>query len=708
MSDATSPFDAEDSVDNPFNVNQTDAGSDDERSVRTDTPQHDRVVSASDNPDWSVRIAGLFLPLYYRVFGKQSDFVQQTHEKLAQARRQSTTELFVARSLGYGVLTGVLLWILGTIGVYTAVSVSGYSPEPLIGLQLPPTLFAAYNLLAVPTLVLISGVIFGVIGFAVGFGTPQLILQTDVSAREREINILLPDTVAYMYALSVGGMNQVEMIEAVAENQDVYGEVSKEFNTIMQETRYFDIDYRTAISNRAKETPSDELAGVLTDMLSIITSGGELTSFLDDETDKQLRESKESQEELVELLELFGEMYLNVSMLPLLLIILVTIMQLMGSGSEILLLLIIYVLIPGIGFGFIVLMSTVLPDEPGDGLLEYDSVDGKSATSGSESSVTEQYQNLSPLFEGIHSQERKYNLLKIIKQPHKYFIENPAQSLIVTVPLSLSMIAVGFVTGIAPTSVDALYQGVGGTIYYIVIPIYLTLIPLTTFVFWSGRKKKSVVNNYTDALRKLSSANNTGQTLLESFITVAETSTGRLSKEFRQINAKVDYDYSLRQALAEFNNKYADAELARINALIIDAQETSSQISDVLATAAHTSENQDKLKRQRESATRMQMVIILMSTLVLMGVIAAVQDQFVAVIGNAAAGLDSGGSGAAGLSFGAIDTTRTGILFFHAVLAQSITSGFLCSYLRTNSLKNVGVYTLPLVTLSLLVWTVIL
>lgn len=711
MSDATPPpFDTEEKVDNPYDVNDRGTGSDNRVNGETDTVQHDRVVSVTDDSPWSLRLAEFFLPLYYRIFDQRRGFVEQTHSRLAKARRQSTTELFISRSLGYGVIAGVILWVLGTIGVYSAVSASGFSPDPVLGLRLPPLLFAAYEVLAVPLLIGISGIVLGSIGFAIGFGAPHIAVQTEADAREREINLLLPDTIAYMYALSVGGMNQIEIIESVAENGDVYGEVANEFNTIIQETRYFDVDYRTAIVHRAEETPSDELAGFLTDMLSIISSGGDLTSFLDDETDKQLRESKETQEELIEVLELFGEMYLNISMLPLLLIILVTIMQLMGSASESMLMLIIYVLIPVIGVGFIVLMSTALPDEPGDGLLEYDSVDGKADASGIDGPITEQYKDLSPLFEGIHEKERRFNIQEFITQPHLHFINNPLHTLLITAPIAAFILVVGFVTGIAPTTLDGLYQGLGGTIYYVLLPMYTVLLPLTTFVFWNGRREKSVVGNYTGALRKLSSANNTGQTLLESFITVAETSSGRIAKEFRAINAKVDYNYSLKRALAEFNNAYTNPEFARINALIIDAQKTSSQISDVLTTAAHTSENQDKLKRKQASATRMQMAIILMSTVILMAVMAAVQDQFITVVGNVATDIESSGSGNSGaaLDFGAIDPTRTGVLFFHAVLAQSITSGFLCSYLRTNSLQSAGIYIIPLTTISLAVWLVLM
>lgn len=132
-----------------------------------------------------------------------------------------------------------------------------------------------------------------------------------------------------MYALSSGGMNRLEVTEAVAESNDVYGEVAKEFQIIQQELQYFDVDYREALRNRAVETPSSELQDFLTDMLSIIDSGGDLTTFLDDKRKKHAKETRAMQERSLDTLELIGEMYLTISIFPLLIIIM-TFLVLLG------------------------------------------------------------------------------------------------------------------------------------------------------------------------------------------------------------------------------------------------------------------------------------------------------------------------------------------------------------------------------------------
>ncbi|TKX52319.1 flagella assembly protein j, partial [Halorubrum sp. SS7] len=110
-----------------------------------------------------------------------------------------------------------------------------------------------------------------------------------------------------------------------------------------------------------------ELSQFLSDMLSIVNSGGDMEGFLKDKKEKHLRTSKQEREMTLETLELFGEMYMTLSLFPLLLIIILVIMGMMGEADDRLLYATVYVLIPLVGVGFLVLVSTVKQDDPGDG-----------------------------------------------------------------------------------------------------------------------------------------------------------------------------------------------------------------------------------------------------------------------------------------------------------------------------------------------------
>ena len=662
-------------------------------------------------------IADAFYPVYRLLFDEESDFVADVERKLAQARMPDTAELFLSKAIGVGIGVGLLLWLFGTLVGYGLFATGIVSTESLLGLPVPSEQLAStINAVKVPALVLVTGLVFGTIGFGLGFGALVAIPYSRASSRRREINMLLPDAISFMYALSVGGLNQLEILEAMARADDTYGEVAAEFRAVVQETEYFDTDYRTALRNRAHESPSDELSQFLTDMLSIINSGGNMTDFLSDKKEKHMRTAKQEQELTLETLELFGEMYMTLSLFPLLLIIILVIMSMLGEAQQKLLYGTVYALIPLIGVGFLVLISTVKEDEVGDGYLRVGDDDPGSRDPGLLSlGLVEEYVGEFALFDRVKRREGTHETAGLLRRPHLFFRDNPAFILALTVPATLVVLVVSVTSGAAPTTLDGMVaKPVWGTFLYVYVPLYLNGIPLAVFREWNVRSRRKVVGKLSDNLRKLSSANDTGLTLLESMRAVADTTSGTLGREFEVMYTKVNYGMSLQGALVEFNNKYHIPRVARTIKLISKAQEASSRITAVLTTAAQASENQDDIERERKSRTRMQVVIILMTYLTLLAVMAILKTQFLDVLGGLASAAGEGGGGGATAggggqqSFGAeIDTDRMSMLFFHAVTIQAILSGFISGYIRDAKIMSGVKFAVILASIALLVWMVI-
>ena len=658
----------------------------------------------------------LFYPVFGLLFDPDGDLVGDVERKLSEARMPDPVEMYVSRALGVGVLVGVALAVVGTLLGYGVFALGVVSPEALsLGIPVPnPATREALRSLVVPAAVVISGSVFGSIGFATGFGGLLAVPYSRSSSREREINMLLADSVSFMYALSVGGLNQLEILRAMATAEDTYGEVSREFQNVINETEYFGTDYRNAIRTQSMETPSEELSQFLADMLSIVNSGGEMEPFLKDKKEKHLRTSKQEREMTLETLELFGEMYMTLSLFPLLLIIILVIMGMMGESDDFLLYATVYALIPLTGVGFLVLVSTVKQDEPGDGYLRPNGGSDRLRRTSREGllhfGLIEAFVGRGSVFDRIRDREGTYRTKRILAAPHRFLRDDPLYTLALTVPASLALLAVAVVSGSAPVTVDGWIDSpVWSAFIWVYVPSYLTLIPLATFYEWDQRAKRSVTGKLSENLRKLSSANDTGQTLLESVRTVADTSSGTLAEEFEVIHAKVNYGMSLRDALVEFNNAYAVPRLARTVKLISEAQEASSQITDVLTTAAQASENQDDIERERRSRTRMQVAIIVMTYVTLLGVMAILQTQFIDVMGGLAQGAEDassssvGGGGGFG-GGGGVDPDVLSMLFFHAVTIQAVLSGFIAGYIRNAELLSGVKFAVTLMTLALGVW----
>jgi flagellar protein FlaJ len=658
------------------------------------------------------RLADAFYPLYDFLFDSDGDFVGDVDQALTEARMNHAVELYLSKALAVGILVGGVLWGMGSLigwaifelGLVTAESLSLGIP---VGNKQTAAMMEAAT---VPVAILLSGLVFGSIGFVMGFGTLAAIPYSNASARKREINMLLSDSVSYMYALSVGGLNQLEILESMAEADDTYGEVAKEFQSIVNETEYFGTDYRNAVRKQSTETPSDELSQFLTDMLSIINSGGDMEQFLYDKKEKHMRTAKQEQETTLETLELFGEMYMTLSLFPLLLIIILVVMSMMGSGREQLIYGTVYALIPLIGVGFLVLISTVKQDEIGDGYLSpgtgNERLDATQKEGLMHLGLIEAFTGRFKIFNRIKSREGNYKTRQLLSAPQIFFRDYPLFTLLLTVPTAIAVVGMLFLDGSAPTSWDGMIANpIWGTVVWFYIPSYMILLPLGFFYEWNQRTRNAITGKLSENLRKLSSANDTGQTLLESIQTVSDTSTGKLADEFEVMYAKVNYGMSLRGAMIEFNNKYHIPRLARTIKLIAEAQEASSQITDVLSTAAQSSENQDDIERERVSRTRMQVAIILMTYLTLLAVMAILKVQFLDTMAQMGTG---GGGGSGDVSFGAsVNIELLSLLFLHAVTLQAVISGMISGYIRDAKIISGVKFVIVLQTLALAVWVVV-
>ena len=684
--------------------------------MATDTSE----IGGSDSfrtPDWARAegpldaLAELCFPLYQRLFAPRRDFVREVEAKLDEALRDTTVELYLSRAIAIGVLVGFFSALVGvTVGYVTTTFLVGELPTVLDISGLSPDVIAALEAAKAPAFVTVVGLAFGALGFSLGFGAPILTLYHEAYERERQIGRLLPDTISFMYALSLGGMNHIEILRTVADAEEVYGEVSREFQTVVQETDYFDVDYRTAIHNRAVESPSEPLGQFFTDMLSIVNSGGDMTQFLDEQSDRHLRIAQQNQEETLDMLELLGEMYLAISLFPLLLIILLVVMSLVGQTSTFMLYVAVYGLIPLIGLLFFILIAMIKQDEQTSGYLTMDG-SGEGVRPGTEAMdgrETQPYRDRHTIFARMDRREQLYRFAQRLRNPHEFFIQQPLATLAATVPLTLLYLGAVFLLGIGPESSAAFVnRPFVGTLVYVCVPLYILALPLTVFHELYTQRRYGVLGNLTETLRKLSSANDTGLTLLESFRTVAETSTGRLADDFDRIYLKVTYGTRLKRALYEFSNQYHVPRLARLVKLVAESQETSSRITQVLTTAASASENQDEIARSRKTRTQMQIAIIVMTFLTLLGVMAILKVQFVGVLADIVSSGDSTNAPSGLPSAGNVNVDLLSMLFLHAVILQAVSAGFISGYLRDADLLSGTKYLVALVTVALLVWGVV-
>lgn len=649
-------------------------------------------------------IVDWFVPIVARYLEADGSVYRRIQRLIHRARLGVTPEVFLARTVAIGCGVGVLSGVLGGVVVGVLYASGILVDAPVIGLSIQSeSVRTLLTTVRVPLLIVVVSLVVGALGFFLGIAIGVIRPVLRANRREREINYLLSDAVSYMYALSVGGMNHFELIQALAAANDTYGEVAREFRSIERETTVFDTDYRTAIRRQAMRTPSDELSRFLTDLLSILTSGGNLESFLADEAETLRESARHEQKRTLDTLEVFGEVYMTLSLFPLLLVVILVVMVLLGEGSASILGVVIYGLLPLTGVGFLTLIATVTPDDPGDGRLTPVRSSDVPWLADTDAAGNDVGTRARAIQKRVRSRRMRLAIRRFSQGPHRYFRDHPLHTAFVSVPLVGLALGIGIFSGFLPVSWSGLKAApILGTAGWLFLPLYGIVLPYGVFVEWNRRRRFRRSDGLTRALRKLASANDTGLTLLDSFQTVGSTADGPLASEFRAIHTEVTYGTRLRSALIGFTNRVGVPRVARTMKLIANAQEVSSDISEVLSTAARISETHDELARDRDARTRMQLAIVGMSFLTMLAVLALLQAQFVDSLTEAAT-VETAGVGTAG----SIDRAAFSLMFFHAVVMHGLQSGLIVGYMREDDLAAGIKYALAMASIALLVWSVV-
>jgi flagellar protein FlaJ len=653
-------------------------------------------------------LSQVFHPVYKYLFAGRGHFVSQLEVRLAQAKVSTPVEIYLSNAIALGTLLGALVG--GGLGVLTLALLG----RPGLPETLAPPDTGLGEALGVVLSVLGHGlfvgswlVLFGALGLLAGLAVAVYYPAMPIYQRRREVDLVLPDVVGFMYSLSVGGMDTLDIFNAVAESEDTYGEAAVEFQQITHEIEYFNVDYQTAVENVARTTPSDDLSKFLIDMLSVINSGGDLTGFLETEKEHQIDQRRRTQADLLNTLEVFGEVYISLTVLPLILIVVLVIMALLGDAQLLLLLVTVYVVLPALNAVYFLAVSVTIQDDVGTGRLE-PADDAVAAVSREgavrDLGVVDAHVRARPgerLLHRIRTEEFRHRISQLLADPLAFFRASPRYTLAVTVPLAVVGLAALFVQGVAEPGRAAMEQRtLTQSFVWFGMPFLCVASPLALFYEWRARTIASVTDTLTTDLRKLANANATGQPLLEAIRITGEDNNSRLGRELTAAYKRVTFGSSLGTVLVEFNNRYRIPRLARSVKLVQKAQETSDQITDVLTTAADLSEIQDDLEREKRTRTRMQVVIIAISFVVFVAVLLMLEEFFIETIVE----VMGESPDAEFAEFGSLEPAFLSMLYLHAALIQGCCAGLISGYVQTGKAYTGLKYAIGFVAFTFLAW----
>ena len=635
---------------------------------------------------------------------------------LKQARMPIDTDLYLSRmtlATVFGAVGAFLLIIpltfgLAMMGLFDGI-LAGLVPAPL-------------NVILVVLFILLG---FGVIFVLGGWGATYANLSLRASTRKRELNRQTPFAVTFMYALSRGGMNFVEVLNTLAESEDAYGEVSNEFESVIRDMDYLSIDLPRALRRGATRTPSDTLANFLDDMVSVIDSGADLTGFLKDKSDDMLREAEKEQQNFLQILALLGEVYVTAFVAgPLFLIIITVVMSMLGGGAITQLYGIVYGLLPLMNGGFFILIDTLTMDESG---LESTIKTERTHESASETREKfEAYAGDGNTVETVLEAKEDREKSEWRRNPIEWMLDNPLRTATVAGPIALVYTVIATLI-LGPDAILAAFSdpanlpdGANGpvdmTAFLFVIPLVIVLTPISIFHEIASRREAKMLNRLPDALKQLASSNEIGMTLTESLNTVADNTSGKLGDELEQVGNDITWYNDVNGALIAFANRVQLPVVARTVKLITEANQSTGDIADVLSVAAKDVNKRQQLRKERFNEMMMYTVVVLISYGVYLFVIVMLDSAFLSEIAKiseqgaeqgmdaaqsqAAASSGAGGSGGMGFSLSDLPIDRFRMVFYHSTVIQAMGSGLLAGQLGKNDVKSGLKFSILLILVS--------
>jgi archaellum biogenesis protein FlaJ (TadC family) len=179
------------------------------------------------------------------------------------------------------------------------------------------------------------------------------------------IEAALPHTANYMLALASAGIPIEAVFEGVAE-ANINPALTSLCRRVVRGVKLFGMDALAALEEAAGVSPSPALTKLIRGLLGVVSTSGDVRSFLAVEADALLRSQRDRLRRVVGTLTLLAEAYIGIVVVaPLVLVIMALIFSMLGGtilglGPDVLMMAVILVGIPVLSAIFLLILDSVL------------------------------------------------------------------------------------------------------------------------------------------------------------------------------------------------------------------------------------------------------------------------------------------------------------------------------------------------------------
>ena len=636
-------------------------------------------------------------------FRKKQDEYKDLREALNQANMPETYYDYLARTYLYAFLAGLVGLIVGAVAAGFLVFAGSLS-SPVV--PVAPEFLSPLS----PLLPYVQAAFLSLLAGALSFYVVRFVLlrrpYSLASARRREIETTLPHTIFFMYALSYGGMGIESVFRRTADSENQYGEVSKEFQGMINDIEYFGTDLITAIRNTRNRSPSPGLSSFLDDLLTVVDSGGDVTTFLDRESEKYIERANDEQESFLETLSLISEIYLALLVAgPLFVLVGLLVVAILGGQVVGGIFLTVYLIVP--------LMSAMM-------ILGIDFISNPYELKNWRIEVEEEDVEV-PEDERAKRYSQKTDRIErseFLRHPIAAVGETPARSLFATVPVAVILTAAAVFAGLAEPSYSAMVSSpVGTTGWLVLLPLGVVVVPYT--VLYERRRKEINVmqKRLPSVLSVISNANEIGMSLSESLDLVVRQTSGRMVDEMCRVRNDIHWNTSVERAFSRSANRIRVPAVSRVFNLIKEANKSSGDLHRLLTIAAKDATTQETFRRRRYQEIISYVTVVIVGFLVYVFILVLLDAFYVQRVIEAGEAAASGAAENADgdlparetpLSLDLIPSEELRMAYFHSAVIQGACAGLISGKILDNNMRSGLKYAVVMVAFALVVYALVL
>lgn len=625
-------------------------------------------------------------PIAGYVRANQGQFAR-LDRRLKQARVGVPVDEYVDRSVrlaGYAAAGGVVIGVL----LAAAVAIAG-----------------AASLAAALSLPVLVGVLAGGGALAARYGYPAVLAHQ----RKRHIDLLMPHATIFLYALSHGGMDLYEVIERVADADEVYGDVAAEFGLVVREMERLDQDLFAALATARELTPSDDLQTFLDELLAVLETGGDVDAFLHDEARRHRELAEAHQEQLLEDLGTMAEVYVAAVFAgPIFLLVVLLVASFVVPGLLVPMQLLVYVGLPLAIIWFSLSIDYLL--EP------YRQHVGRSV---SKSLVTRARHTLDSLrsddaldgdrtaearIEQYRAATRQSPLERFRAEPVAVMRERPATSFLVTVPLGVLVVLSVVAAGGLEFGLLAQHPIRAASTLF-AVPFLIAAVPFAVLHDRKRDRDRTVRDRFPTALDIVADADANEVPLPDAFSLVAKRMSGPLEAELERVDRDLRWTDDVVGALDRFADRVAVPAIQRVTYLLEESIRATNDLAPVFRVVAEDLSTRNEVRARQRRNMRPYVLVVFIGVFVYLGIVVLFDKHFLPVAAEVAE-QSTESLRRAPLQVGEVPTRTYRRLFFHSALIQAVGNGLLLGVLTDNRVASGVGYAAVLVAVSLGVFLV--